>query len=228
MSERRSLSVDFLIWPASDVAISYYRTALRLLHFGGLVLGAGGAVYVDLLIQRYSRKGMTDEAFGLLAATSRCVAVGLALLWITGIGFLVLYGFVEPAKLSNPKIYAKMTIVAMLSANGIIVHRLVMPFLRQRIGRPLMAGVHSRVRIALIACASVSIVSWSMPAVLGAAPQLNFVAPYWSIMAVYALLLLLGFAVIALVMTEAGALKNKSDENIRMPFAPALREGAAD
>lgn len=219
--------MDFLgiVWPLSEIAATYCRTALRLVHFGGLALGVGGAVYIDLLVRRYRRKGLTQDAFDIVASASQLVALGLALLWISGIGFLLLYQFSEPGKLANPKIYAKMTVVAVLSANGIVVHRVVIPFLRRRIGKPLMAGVSARIRTLLSACAAVSIVSWTLPVVLGAAPQLNFVVPYAAILAVYALLVLIVFAAIAMTLADKSWLQNPDGGEA---FSPSLAKTGAD
>lgn len=48
----------------------------------------------------------------------------------------------------------------------------------------------------------ISIVSWSVPVVLGAAPQLNFVVPCEIILGGYALLLVQAFSIAVLVMRD--------------------------
>lgn len=187
---------------------SCVRTALRLVHFAGLVLGLGGAVFLDLMLSRYRKAAVTTELAGNVEWVSRFVALGLALLWLSGIGFLALYRFVEPDKLMNPKIWAKVTIVAILTLNGIAIHRLVLPFVRQQIGQPLLSGLNPGKRLALVGCGAVSIVSWTVPVVLGAAPQLNFVVPCAAILAAYALVLSQAFLVAAFALrgpTETSA-----------------------
>lgn len=169
--------------------LSYARTFLRLFHFAGLIVGFGGAVFLDLLLARYRRMTLTGELVSNIEWVSRFVALGLLLLWVSGIGFLLLYQVSEPEKLMNPKIWAKMTIVTILSINGLAIHRLVLPFLHRRIGMEILGGLRLGTKVALIGCGVVSSVSWSVPVVLGAAPQLNFVVPCSVILIAYCLVL---------------------------------------
>ncbi|AUX79295.1 hypothetical protein [Sinorhizobium fredii] len=182
--------------------LSYVRTFLRLVHFAGLVIGFGGAVFLDLLVARYRRMTMTVELVGNIEWVSRFVALGLLLLWISGAGLLLLYQVSEPEKLMNPKIWAKVTIVAILSINGLAIHRLVLPFLKRRIGTHLLAGLKPRTKVALIWCGVVSAVSWSVPVVLGAAPQLNFAVPCAVILAAYGLALAQAFLIALFVLRD--------------------------
>ncbi len=198
--------MDLATFPLSELTVSYWRTALRLAHFTGLVLGFGGAVFIDLLLHRFLRRDLTRDAYETVVHSSRYVSVGLALLWLSGLGFLALYALAEPAKLSNPKILAKVTIVAVLTLNGCFVHRRVIPFLRGQIGQPLAAGMAANARGSMAACAAISGVSWAVPVVLGAAPQLNFTTPYWVIMAAYIGLLIFALAAILLLSAPTGAL----------------------
>jgi hypothetical protein len=124
------------------------------------------------------------------------------MLWLSGIGFLLLYQAAEPEKVLNPKIWAKMIIVAILTINGIAIHRLVLPFLRQQVGKYLLADVEPHKRAALIGCGVVSVVSWVMPVVLGAAPQLNFAVPCAAILAAYILVLAQGFLIAVIVVRK--------------------------
>lgn len=182
--------------------LSYARTFLRLVHFAGLIIGFGGAVFLDLLLARYRRMTMTADLVSNVEWVSRFVAVGLLLLWISGVGFLLLYEASEPEKLMNPKIWAKITIVAILSLNGIAIHRLVLPFLRRRTGMQLLEGLRPKTKVALIGCGVVSAVSWSVPVVLGAAPQLNFVVPGLVILAAYALVVAQAFLIAVFVLRD--------------------------
>ncbi|WP_406871909.1 hypothetical protein WHT83_17795 [Aminobacter sp. P9b] len=197
---------------ASPALVSYIRMSLRLLHFGGLVLGFGGAVFLDLTLSRYRRAAVSAELVANVDWISRFVARGLLMLWISGIGFLLLYQATEPEKVLNPKIWAKIIIVAILTANGIAIHRLVLPFLRERIGRQLMTGVRPSKRVALIGCGVISVVSWTTPVVLGAAPQLNFVVPCAVILAAYLLVLAQGFFVAVIAMREPRMTAAPSDD----------------
>lgn len=180
------------------------RIALRLVHFAGLVFGFGGAVFLDLLLSRYRHLAVTAELADNVEWISRFVALGLVMLWVSGIGFLLLYQATAPEKLLNPKIWAKLTIVAILTVNGIAIHRHVLPFVRRQIGRPLFADIRPGTKAALICCGVISVISWTIPVVLGASPQLNFVVPCHVILAAYFLMVLQGF-LIAMFVTRGAA-----------------------
>ncbi|TCN17989.1 hypothetical protein [Sinorhizobium americanum] len=150
------------------------------MHFAGLIIGFGGAVFLDLLIARYRRTTMTAE---LVEWVSRFVGLGLLLLWISGSGFLLLYQVSEPEKLMNPKSGPRLPSSASCRSTVFAIHRFVLPFLRRRTGTQLLAGLKPKTKAALIWCGVVSAVSWSVPVVLGAAPQLNFAVPcsvFWA------------------------------------------------
>ncbi|WP_292168667.1 hypothetical protein [Mesorhizobium sp.] len=189
---------------------SYARTCLRLVHFAGLTLGFGGAVFLDLMFSRYRKTPVTTELADNVEWVSKFVALGLGLLWVSGLGFLVLYHFAEPEKLTNPKIWAKVVIVAILTLNGVAIHKLVIPFVRQRIGSQLLVGMTPRMRGTLVGCGVVSLVSWTMPVVLGTAPQLNFVVPCALILAGYA-------AVLGQAFLIANFLLRRASGNISVP-----------
>jgi hypothetical protein len=196
------LSAFDLSLASSPALLSYARTSLRLIHFGGLILGFGGAAFLDLTLSRYRWTAVTAELVDNVEWISRFVARGLLMLWLSGIGFLLLYQAAEPEKVLNPKIWAKVIIVAILTINGIAIHRLVLPFLRRQVGKHLLADIEPRKRAALIGCGVVSVVSWVMPVVLGAAPQLNFVVPCAAILAAYAVVLVQGFLIAAIVVRK--------------------------
>ena len=92
---------------SSDPA-AWARTALRVVHFCGLVLGVGAATLLDLVIARFVLlRGISREHVQVIDFSSKVVTVGLGLLWFSGIGFLIHYGLFDPPKLWNPKIWAK-------------------------------------------------------------------------------------------------------------------------
>ncbi|OCO98936.1 MULTISPECIES: hypothetical protein [unclassified Ensifer] len=187
---------------SAPALVSYLRTTLRLVHFSGMILGLGGAVFLDLMLSRYRQMIVSAELVGHVEWVSRFIAAGLLLLWVSGLGFLLLYQLTEPEKLLNPKIWAKVTIVSILTVNGLAIHRFVLPFVRQQIGSTLLAGVKPATKTALIGCGVISIVSWSVPVILGTAPQLNFVVPCGVILVAYVLLMVQAFFIATLVMRD--------------------------
>ena len=175
---------------SSDPA-AWIRTGLRVLHFCGLVFGVGAATLLDLVIARFVlMRGISFEHIHIVDFSSKVVTVGLALLWISGIGFLIHYGIFDPAKLENPKIWAKIAIVAVLSVNGFLVHYFVLPRIRAQVGKRLLDGLSPFDCSLVLLAGTVSAISWYVPLILGAVPQLNYVVPAGVILASYALLLI--------------------------------------
>ena len=180
---------SFLQFLSSDPA--WIRTGLRVVHFCGLVLGVGAATLLDLIIARFIlMRGISYEHVYVVDFSSKIITVGLGLLWISGIGFLIHYGVFDPAKLQNPKIWAKIAIVAVLSINGLLVHYFVLPRIRNQVGKRLLDGLSPFDCSLVLLAGTVSAISWFVPLILGAIPQLNFVVPAEVILSSYAVLVL--------------------------------------
>ena len=156
-------------WPAIEV-----RTLLVGLHLLGLSFGLGGATMLDFWVLRWMRWGyLPDNVVRTFAFVGKVVSAGLALLWLSGLGFLVLYALYDPAKLGNPKILAKLAIVAALTVNGVVVHRLVLPYVARACCLPLFDGFHRRRRMLYVLSGALSGVSWYSAFALGLLHEFN-------------------------------------------------------
>jgi hypothetical protein len=175
------------------------KTVLLLGHLAGLTLGLGAVSLMDLYLMRLLRGDLVTRADAdLIALGSRSAALGLGLLWLTGLGFLLLYLNRDPEMLANPKLHAKMAIVIILTANGVLLHKCVLPRLKRNIGRPLFGPLApAGVRLVLRAAAALSAASWWTPFFLGAVKELNFAAPIWAILGGYMLVAILIYAALA-------------------------------
>lgn len=206
---------------------AWIRTGLRVIHLGGLVLGVGSATLLDLIIARFIlMRGISPEHVYIIDFSSKIVSIGLALLWISGIGFLIHYGFYEPAKLENPKIWAKIAIVGVLSVNGLLVHYFLLPRIREQVGKRLLEGLSPFDCSLVLMAGTVSVISWYVPLILGAIPQLNFVVPAEVILSGYALLVVAVNVIIQIaiafflrghsksVISAPGALSSRSKTNL--------------
>jgi len=167
-------------------------TGFRFIHLLGLVLGVGAATLLDLLIIKLviNRK-VTEDQSRIITFYSRIVSFGLILLWLSGLGFLAIYGLCEPAKLGNPKIWAKILIVGVLTLNGVFIHKSILPLVRSRVGKGLFDGVSMTRRSVLLAAGAVSATSWYVPMLLGTASQLNNAIPASMILLAYTAILLI-------------------------------------
>ncbi|MBL0936415.1 MAG: hypothetical protein IBJ07_16850 [Rhizobiaceae bacterium] len=182
------------------------KCSLRIVHFFGLALGLGSATLLDIYLFKFMIKGrITERVWTIFEFGTRIVNVGLVLLWASGLGFLAYYFAFDPAKLANPKIWAKLAIVAALTLNGAVLHWVVLPRVRQRIGRSLLDGIDRR-HIGLFATTgALSAVSWYFPVLLGALSQLNGTVSAAAILGLYGIAFALAAATANLtLMTIAG------------------------
>ncbi|MGF3025966.1 hypothetical protein ACQVP2_24440 [Methylobacterium aquaticum] len=161
-------------------------TLLVGLHLIGLCFGLGGATMLDFWILRWMRWGsLPAEIARIFLFVSKVVTVGLALLWLSGLGFLAVYAVESPEKFGNPKLWAKITVVLALTINGLLIHALVLPGVLRDIRRPMLDGV-SGVRTGIfLVSGAVSGVSWYTAFALGLMRELNGVVPTGLLLALW-------------------------------------------
>lgn len=175
------------------------KTLLLIVHLVGLALGVGGALISDAMFFKAIRDfRITKTEMGFLTLGSAAIITGLALLVLSGAGMFSL----DPDRyLASTKFLAKMTIVALLVVNGIVLHQLQIPYLHRlvREGRSTKSGFATHRTLFLLGGA-VSLVSWIAALTLGAFRTIPW--PYHSIMGAY-------FAVLILVFCLAYVLRDR-------------------
>lgn len=161
--------------------------ALLLIHILALATALGAVLLIDLRLVRLLSGGrvtQTDLTVALAAALP--IRVGLALLYATGVGFLVIYWITDPHLLTNPKIHAKMVIVGLLMINAVAVERIGLPLIRRNVGRALFHGVHPSRQAIALAAGAISGTAWLSATALGLLRELNFITPMHWILLAYA------------------------------------------
>lgn len=164
------------------------RTLLIILHIIGTVLGAGAATVTDYLVFKFAKDRKIDkDEFQILHTISDLIWAGLFLLLVSGIGFIALH-IADLANVRNyyslDKVWAKVTIVIILTANGFFIHRHVLPNLKRWRGKSLSSPTFLKKSFTIFSPGAVSGVSWYSALILGAWRGLD--ASYWQIMSVYA------------------------------------------
>jgi PrtD family type I secretion system ABC transporter len=148
---------------------------LLLVHFVGFALSIGSLLILDLrfatlLIGRRVRH--MDVL--LVQKLAPAVGLGLAMLWISGLGLILEKGLNAPHLLADPKLQAKVIIVVILTINGILVEKLCLPTISRSEGRGLFASLTRLARFQLITIAAISSVSWYFAALLSVANRVPF------------------------------------------------------
>ena len=169
---------------------------LTIMHLLGFSFGLGLATIVDVMLIRSLLRNqvVTESQYKMIHQLSIYVLIGLGVLWISGAGFLLTYKFYSPEKLCNPKVWAKLTIVLILSINGFFIHRHLLPKLKLFIGHQLMDSQSYKQLCVFCASGVLSIVSWYIPFIFGVASQLNYRFGYFMLLFVY--FCVLAFAIV--------------------------------
>lgn len=154
-------------------------TFLVGVHLLGMCFGLGGATMLDLWFLRWMRRGNLPAEIGrTFHFISDAVALGLCLLWLSGLGLLALYALESPEKLDNPKLWAKVIVVIVLTINGTIIHAFVLPEALRDLSRPLLSGISRRRATFFLASGAVSGVSWYTAFAFGIFRELNNSVPF--------------------------------------------------
>ncbi|MBZ9781689.1 hypothetical protein K9857_09005 [Pseudomonas sp. REP124] len=161
----------------------------------GLVLTSDIAMVRDML----KRKALTDHDHAHMESLQRNVVWALIVLWITGMAIMGIdYLDKGMQYFMNPKLQAKIIMVVMLTYNGVLLHRLVLPAL-QKAGSLLNLGFSARM-MALF-CGSLSAVSWMYAVMLGVGRPLAWKYSLSELLMAYPVLIALGFATMV-VLTQ--------------------------
>jgi hypothetical protein len=171
---------------SEPLPIPSMRTILLLFHVLGLCAGMGTALFLDIYLLRFLySKPITAQSVSIFEFGSTVVAVGLAILWVSGLGFLMMYWFDSPEKLSNPKVWSKISIVALLTINGYVLHKVIFPRLKARLGKRILADLAVNDALPFLIAGCVSSVSWGTAFCLGMIREFNNVVPAQMILATY-------------------------------------------
>lgn len=168
---------------------SSWRLIALYPHLLACCVALGGIIISDAKF--ISRKGRLTEADSVfLLDLSRIVSVALIVLWVTGLSIIAIDfshwpSWAEIA--AKPKLIAKLTVVTILTLNGYLLHRIVLPNFAAR--KSLNTIETSRLRTMFI-LGAVSATSWLFAAFLGIAKPLAATLGLVGFMAMYAALII--------------------------------------
>lgn len=175
---------------------------ITFFHIIGVALGVGGATISDLVFFRSLKdKRLSRDELALLHTLGYVIWVGLAILFLSGLGFLLTQYLITGSVgyLSAAWFQAKMTIVFVLFCNALIFHTVIFPFLHEQVGTKLTHR-HLKPKLPILATTGViSIVSWYGALTLGVTRGLDF--SYGLIINLYLFLLTAGILVAYLLLS---------------------------
>ena len=135
------------------------------LHAIGFIVGMGSAIVADTLFFRFLKDlRISKEEEYILSYVGRLVVIGLIILLVSGTGIF----FSDPARYAaSSKFLTKMAIVAVIAANGFLLHKYLAPRLTHI---EWDKGAHAKnrpVRKLAAALGAISSTSWVSALLLG-------------------------------------------------------------
>lgn len=181
------------------------KLVLLNIHLLSLAVALGSIMIAEHLISKrviYGRKKpFNADVYETVLFASRAVSVALLLLWLSGAGFVALGYLDDPGYIQNQKIWAKVSIVLLMSLNGIYIHRTLLPrLLEVSQGGLLIRNAKESAKFRL--SFSTSIAGWLLAAFYGTAKFLNHGYRFSELFSLYLAIVVLLFALSYLVRLE--------------------------
>jgi len=174
--------------------------ALVFAHFLAAALALGAIVATDLrLLSKLAQDRVRIAPPN--AFVSRIVVVSLVVLCATGAAIVADAALARPAELANPKLHAKLLLVALLVVNAVVLQRVTFPRLAQ--GRRVARwGTSDWLAVAVPVAASNAL--WLFVALLGVARDWNDTMSLGAILGVAAVAYLAVQAGVCAILVVAG------------------------
>jgi hypothetical protein len=169
------------------------KTLIVYAHLLAACVAIGILLIQDLALAKTKGTPLSTTAIKDLTKSAEIMFIALIMLWISGLA-LVLLGYLENPQqyLMNQKLWAKFTVVSVLTLNGIVLHYFSFPRVTSRRG---LLGLPTFEQILVALTGALSSVSWLFACYLGIARPWNHTVDYSFVMFIYSGLLVGAFIV---------------------------------
>lgn len=170
-----------------------FKTLIVYAHLLAACVAVGILLIQDLALAKSRGSALSTTAIKDLTKSAEIMFIALVVLWISGLT-LVLLGYLENPQqyLMNEKLWAKFTVVSVLTLNGIALHYFSFPRVTSRRG---LLGLPTFEQILVALTGALSSVSWLFACYLGIARNWNYTVDYSFVMFIYSGLLVIAFIV---------------------------------
>ncbi len=195
------------------------KTLIVYVHLIAACVAVGILLMQDLVLAKTGGKPLSVYNIKELKRAAGIISLALGVLWVSGLT-LVLIGYLDnPEYLTNQKIWAKFTVVAVLTINGIVLHHFSFPRVASSRG---VLGLGRIEKALVVVTGCVSTVSWLFACYLGIARGWNYTLEYSFIMFIY--LGLIGTACIfgSTVFSSRGILDLSNVEKLLVVFCGSI------
>ncbi|WP_039916351.1 hypothetical protein [Cellvibrio mixtus] len=198
------------------------KTLIVYAHLLAACVAIGILLIQDLALAKSKGARLSETAIRELTKSADIMFMALVVLWISGLA-LVLVGYIDNPQqyLFNEKLWAKFTVVSVLTLNGIALHYFSFPRMissRGLLGQPAIE------QILMALTGAISTVSWLFACYLGIARNWNYTVDYSFVMFIYSGLLICAFIVAGEVLR--GMRKGYSDPRVlneRIPMGASRK-----
>ena len=169
------------------------KTLIVYAHLLAACVAVGILLIQDLALAKSKGTPLSTTAVKDLTKSAEIMFMALIALWMSGLT-LVLIGYIDNPQeyLMNPKLWAKFTVVAILTLNGILLHYFSFPRVTSRRG---LLGLPTLEQILVTLTGALSTVSWLFACYLGIARNWNYTTDYSFVMFIYSGLVICAFIV---------------------------------
>lgn len=169
------------------------KTLLVYAHLLAACVSVGILLLQDLALTKSRGQALSESAVKDLTKSAEIMFAALVALWISGLALVVL-GYLENPQqyLMNEKLWAKFTVVSVLTLNGIVLHYFSFPRVTSRRG---LLGLPSIEQILVAITGAISSTSWLFACFLGIARPWNYTVSYSFVMFIY-----LGLLIAAIIV----------------------------
>ncbi len=159
------------------------KTLIVYVHLIAACVAVGIMLIQDLALAKTRGQTLSKLAVEELQRAAKTISLALIALWISGL-LLVAIGYADNPQeyLLNQKLWAKFTVVGILTLNGIALHHFSFPRVVSSRG---ISGLGNIEKTLVVLTGVVSSVSWLFACYLGIARPWNYTVDYSFVMLVY-------------------------------------------
>lgn len=196
-----------------------WKDVLTIIHVFGAVFGAGGAILSDgMTLLSFSDRIFSRQELRLLKFGAHMTLFGLIILVISGYG---IYQTDVERYMQSTKFLAKMTIVAVLTVNGLLMHFVCLPLIERGADKPVFENYYFvKYTPFFFIGGAVSLVSWSFTLTLGTLDRI--LLPYVTIVCLYAVAVILGVCGALFETARLYMVEKLRGGTVRVPNRPPL------
>ncbi len=164
------------------------KTLLVYAHLLAACVSVGILLLQDLALAKTRGNPLPEKTVNDLRTAADIMFIALVILWITGLALVVLGYLENPAQyLMNEKLWAKFTVVSILTINGLFLHYFSFPRVISHSG---LLGRSVLEQTLIATTGAISSTSWLFACFLGIARPWNYTADYNFVMMVYTALVM--------------------------------------